>query len=574
MTPPYLRELIAICCFLPILGFAQSPFIQSDIYFDLCRFDSSVTVNQPSTHFFYQTTNNEFDGPIDSSFCANLVGENALYLDLSDYDFDRVLFIAQNIQEPFLPDLEPYENYLIDRYFRLENVEIDRESIVEDSIFSGIRVGYQFNDAVTGVSGQRESLFFFDTTGTGYYSYGESCFYSERFQNQQLTYLVAAFKLKATGSEPKIIPYRLGVIPKEEERSAVDYFEIIVPNSNDNGPFESYMNNAVRTVEPGGGYNFYLQQNDTLLPSTQNIRFTDANIFPNRTSQEELILHAYESTLYTPPYTGIRGGLVEGQDSLRHQLTLSFIDAFPSCYYMIVDLWVPNGVTYLFGDGNVEFAGPSNCFILREGGCLAIAENSTFNYGYRGIGLLATKHGSRLDLEAGSTLNINVLWHLAQDPLSGRDNDTHVYMKRGSKLVFGPQAELDRSHPDGQGYLYIHLAPGASVDWKNLSAEERALIRIVQPDYALDSSRENQLLVYPNPTLGAFFVQIPPGLEDENASVEVYDQLGKLLLNQEISTRSNQGAIQLEQAASLPSGIYTVKLSTNQKAWNTQLIIR
>jgi hypothetical protein len=62
--------------------------------------------------------------------------------------------------------------------------------------------------------------------------------------------------------------------------------------------------------------------------------------------------------------------------------------------------------------------------------------------------------------------------------------------------------------------------------------------------------------MYPNPSTSATTIQLPHNIS--KGTVKVYDNLGRVVLNQEISNESNE-----LNTSSLPSGNYLVVLRTD-----------
>ena len=84
---------------------------------------------------------------------------------------------------------------------------------------------------------------------------------------------------------------------------------------------------------------------------------------------------------------------------------------------------------------------------------------------------------------------------------------------------------------------------------------------ITEPDMAINST---QLSVYPNPTSGVFNIETD-GL---NTELKVYDALGRMILNQYLSTKTGTFSLDNE-----PNGVYLLVLK-GQKGMIKQVLIK
>jgi hypothetical protein len=81
-----------------------------------------------------------------------------------------------------------------------------------------------------------------------------------------------------------------------------------------------------------------------------------------------------------------------------------------------------------------------------------------------------------------------------------------------------------------------------------------------------EASNGNSFVIFPNPTSGNFYIDFKSNTID-NASVEVYDAIGKLVLTEKINT--SLISISLDQYT---KGIYSVRIKNNGTYHVTRII--
>jgi nitrate reductase NapAB chaperone NapD len=89
------------------------------------------------------------------------------------------------------------------------------------------------------------------------------------------------------------------------------------------------------------------------------------------------------------------------------------------------------------------------------------------------------------------------------------------------------------------------------------------------PDFNSVSESENlsELVLYPNPAKTHVLIHSPIALE--NASIEVLDMTGKLI----ITPKSVNGSTLPLSISSLEPGVYIIKVSSEKSQWASSLII-
>lgn len=568
--------LLAVCGWLIATSLsAQFPSIQSTIAQIQCPYDNGTTVNQSTVYEFYRTVDDTYEGEIDSSWCADFQQDGINYvLDLSDFDSSRALFVTIRFPEDQGPIIQPYFQHEIQQSMWLDDASVAAEDDSCSGEFcNGIFLEYDFHDEVTNIDSNR--FIAYELAGSVYLEeVGPTCFFSERFNEQRLRSLTLKMQIATNGPNPRLTPYTLELLEAYFTSQRIESITFGPEHYNGEG-YAAYADEVIIAEEPEGFFvNYYPPQVEDALPSSDNYRYMDVNIIPNVDSVEDIELMFYQETLLSyPSFSGIRGGLVAGSDSLRHALTITMDDNFMmySCLEIFFEVAIANNVTYRFGSGTIGLANKSSCFSIAPGGKFAIAANSHFNYGKANTatGLFATKPNGWVDLEPNSQLTINSNWQLAHppnDPTAG----SHVDLQPGSQLIFGKNATLFRSHPQGAGYLYVHLN-GGSINVDALSPEERSLIRYVYPENLDLNTPLRDLTIYPNPASNYVEVVIPEEFINQQLEAQLFDATGrKLLTTTEVAT---DRLFSFPFGRHLPQGVYRLFVTNGAETHSAKLMV-
>lgn len=548
---------LLLLCLLPTLLLAQDriPYqswynIQNDFSEQVCPYDSSEMVVLPTQWAVYQTLDGRWDGTVDSSQCLTFFQmDNDWLIDLETLNPDLPLFFRYKMegQEVELPSNGLYRG--IGSYWT------DAQVVLADScaneMCSGMlaiyNVPYSADSTVQRVV--RELV--------GQYKEANGCWTTENLDSIYLEEYIMKFtfdeeNLSGLTFKPQNF-YSEELDPSWEYGPAYAFvfYEYMAISET---TYRGYLSDAAFSDD---WYLFYyIQQNTTGFPSFNNYTYVEA--FPDLPADTVLDLILYfesEDELNFQPFTGIRGALVEGSDSLRHNLTLDF--AMPNlCQAFIVDVIVPDNTTYLMGDGSFEFGNSRSCFMFQTGGTLAIKEEASFEYGREAIGVLGLAGGGHLDLKTNSTLTVDNRMQLVAMTGSEREQ-AYAHLAPGSTLRFGPNSSLKRSQGKNM-YLNVYMN-GGTLDDSELSAEERQLIRRIYPETPLPTA--GRALVSPNPSSGEVMLVLD-GESTTNWPYQVIDNLGREVANGKLEALA-QGRYRLQPSTSMSNGLYRVLIQTD-----------
>ncbi|MEM9260609.1 MAG: hypothetical protein AAGA62_13240, partial [Bacteroidota bacterium] len=332
----------------------------------------------------------------------------------------------------------------------------------------------------------------------------------------------------------------------------VERFEFYAGSEQAPGVYRAYLY-EVAYPNPWFG-SFYVQHPATEIPSFSNMYYSEAFppiIVDSAVDMTIVFDFGTEDQLLFQPFTGVRGALVDGSDSIRHHLTLEF-DQPNICQIIWVDVIAPDNTTYLLGSGSYEFANSQSCFMFMDGGKLAIKENAEFHYGDNGVGVLGLSREGWLELRKGATFEINNKLALVA-PNGGPSEQAYVRLAPGSTLRFGPAASLYRTQ--GKNMDLNVFMDGGVLDDSELSAEERSLIRRIYPNRQPPVA--GLARVSPNPSTGVDMILWTEVEATDPLPYKLYDNLGRLLDHGQAEAMGN-GRFHLPDQQQLPPGVYRI----------------
>ena len=361
LNPTRMKKLyfcVLIGCFGLEAANAQSSL--GNIYYNdlesrTCPYNESETVLWAEGWAIYQTTNGLWDGPVDSTRCITVeAGGFSPTIDLSQINPEQPLFIrSTDIQNSSL-----IPNYI---YLSASSVQPNTGSILKlgtdcpGGLCSGLITRINIPAETPGERSERTYKASID--GDNFEYYIESCITTERFEDQLLETFVVKFtfeEAELSGQELRLF-YSDFVGAYDEVAS---FSELVFPDGSFDG--DSY-DATIRDVVEGELWNtnFLGLYADTTYPSANNPFFIEAQPEVNTTAPQELNLYTGPyGNIRFQPFTQVRGALVEGSDSIRHELNV-INEGMDWCLGVIIDLvfdgptnlvrWWPSGLWR--GDG-------------------------------------------------------------------------------------------------------------------------------------------------------------------------------------------------------------------------------
>ena len=175
----------------------------------------------------------------------------------------------------------------------------------------------------------------------------------------------------------------------------------------------------------------------------------------------------------------------------------------------------------------------------------------------------------KLDAETFQVLNYS---HFNQTTLTGNA----LYFKFPNIQLVDSISDPEKS----KGFIQYRIKPkiglkvGASVknrafiyfDYNKPVITNTTVNTVVKEVSVEKNDWQNKIIVYPNPSDGLYYIELPEKSTMQGVTAEVYNLLGKVVWNGRL-TQSNPLDI-----TALPSGIYLLKLTDAEKTYNQRLI--
>lgn len=529
-----------------------------------CPFDSTHLLLQADDWLIYQTLDDTWNGVIDSTKCLGVKDTlGKLIIELDQVDIDKPVFVKNMMNDTTKISLFPdwiYESYA--------SIETSDETFVnfspncENGFCTGAILGIEIPDSAGTSSLIKTHIDPSESTTDKYYNF---CLVTEGFDEIYLKEVVFKFKLLNSLSEGLWFrPQNVSLYgPDEYYINRIDQDTFVYNYSYNSG--DSSYNVGLFDIGMGEypiGGNYILTYHDTTYPNIQDISYLDLTPFENDTFQTTInIFVEYEQTLYPQPYTQFRGGLIEGNDSIRHQINI-INNGGNFCFSETgIDVILEGRSNYIHQGGDIKFGAQTSCFLFKNGASFILADDTDFEYGKNGLGMLVLGQGGTIKLGKNSTLLINNRMVLVEDPsLFGEVDNQQIYMElnEGSTLAFGEQAYLTNDFSiDRNMKLNIYMN-GGILDDSKLSAKELEVINLIYPTPP-EVFMEN-VKVFPNPTSGNLTFSMI--LENEDSvEIEVYDLAGRFIFTKRENGEKGKNDFQI-QVNGLSKGVYFFKIKT------------
>lgn len=497
-----------LCIFCTTTAFGQ--FYYSTAFFNYdtlpCPFDNTKTLVFPKGWYLYQTTDDTWAGPVDSSRCIGVepfAPFDQPRIDLSQIDPQKALFLRARPSEfAGQPSLEPNALYNAGISFHVSDaatLPVPGTGCIEDmctGLFIGIAVpGPQ--RIQTGVlnGGNFPPNYFYRDINT--------CFPTEYFFSQNLNELVAKFTFPPGADLNGHYLYLdyASVEPGNGPPGLIS--EVTVGPNNYNSTTGEYDINVEDAVSNGGFFfeNFILQYTAPTFPSAQEPSYVIGSIDPNSPEQEtiNLIVSPFQ-TLEIQPFTYLAGALVAGSDTLRHLVNL--VNNGGDICMNFVDFVVGGGDEFRYGSGSLYMNNAFSCMKFRSESALRVLEGSTLHYGNDGTGMLALCAGSTIALERNATMIVDGVLNMSECNNDIPPQQLYMDLPPGSKLIFTDKARLTNRYSQGQQmHLNVRML-GGTIDDAALAPEDRELIRRIYPEPSVEFA--DNVSIAPNPFADVF----------------------------------------------------------------------
>lgn len=553
--------LLNVCLTLNIL-FPGNIFCQqipsADAYTaedTVCIWDNTVSFTTTKRYTAYQTTDNTFNGPIDSNYCVSLRYEEAfsgLSFWPADFDLSRSIYIKAQINDNEQIPLEKDAVYMLEEDFLNSTDGLIFGNDCPELICSGLIIGITIPDSTLTSDTTRWHVISGDS-----YDYN-TCFATEKFEDQKLNSLIYKFTIN-----PDLVEV------------AKDYSPPYINQLGDVQLITDLTNVYGNYV--GGEYNVYdyyflsypigvLKYDNLTYPSTSYFDYIDVSPNPNTTEVQIINLTINEGyTLLTQPYVQLRGAQVEG-DTLRHEVNL--INNGGTFCVSVAEMIFDGNTHYIFKKGAMDLYSPMSCLMFRNGASIEVADDGHLAYGKNGTGVLGLGSGGTIKIGKNASLTINNRVSIIKNPNSVYSGDIYMNLNKGSKLTFGQGASITNDEKSlSGGHLCIYMN-GGELDMSGLDDFSRQLIRLIYPEQ--EKTMSANMHVYPNPVQNSFTVEIV-SVEATTGEINITGLNGAVIYTKKYELEAGINAIKI-QIQDLKPGAYTIQCKTNAENGSTTFV--
>ena len=456
---------------LPVLAQAQPQlpgFSPQDTVTINCPLDSTIQILTYSDWEAYQTVDDLWNGPRDSTVCVDLAHVQGQfvysYIDVDQIDAARPVFLRWRSDSANAIHLTPDNEYALDMG-NWSSLGFDGSNACPGGACTGWRAAVR----IPHWSGVGTDLRWYQSTYNPNSWSGSPfhlCIPTEHFAQNDLMELVVSFKASTTVSGQR---FQLAWPDITDLTANANLTPLTQNNLADyqNGPSGYYF-------YPNWANNFLVMYPDTTYPDINHERYLDFAPIPNTTDSQQVQVSLDPSIGFNfQPFTQLRGGLVLGSDSLRHSIDLINNGADICLSYSIVEVILGPGDSYTHVSGHVDLGGDHACIQFKPNSTLEVAAGSTFHYGEGGRGMLFLRAGSHVQLDANAELDLRGTLVLGPRPDATGTEDLRVVLKDGAKLTFAPGSKIVNASGFGQGMMLEVVLDGGSADLSGLSGPDR-----------------------------------------------------------------------------------------------------
>lgn len=553
--------LLNVCLTLNIL-FPGNIFCQqipsADAYTaedTVCIWDNTITFTTTKKYTAYQTTDNTFNGPIDSNYCVSLKYDEAfsgLSFWPADFDLSRSIYIKAQINDNEQIPLEKDAVYMLEEDFLNGTDGLIFGNTCPELICSGLIIGITIPDSTLTSDTTRWHVISGDS-----YDYN-TCFATEKFEDQKLNSLIYKFTINPDLAEV-----------------AKDYSPPYINQLGDVQLITDLTNVEGNYV--GGEYNVYdyyflsypigvLKYDNLTYPSTSYFDYIDVSPNPNTADVQIINLTINEGyTLLTQPYVQLRGAQVEG-DTLRHEVNL--INNGGTFCVSVAEMIFDGNTHYIFKKGAMDLYSPMSCLMFRNGASIEVADDGHLAYGKNGTGVLGLGSGGTIKIGKNASLTINNRVSIIKNPNSVYSGDIYMNLNKGSKLTFGQGASITNDEKSlSGGHLCIYMN-GGELDMSSLDDFSRQLIRLIYPEQ--EKTMSANMHVYPNPVQNSFTVEIVSA-EATIGEIKILGLNGAVIFAKKYELENGINAIKI-QIPDLKPGAYTIQCITTMENGSTTFV--
>lgn len=530
-----------------------------------CPSDTTTIIYTFANWEVYQTEDDTWYGPrVPACIEVSSVNWNA-HIMTENLLPDKAIFIRCKLDESNKILLSENSVYQLEYFFKnfVANNALDTTFACPGGMCTGVGLGIQIPDS-TGTSFDKRwykspTRNFIDSFSSEEYV-SNSCIPTEKFiDGNYLTDFYLSVKPLSLAANDYIQLNTGAEYNFRELNIFEEYYILSEQELNDWVSSDNNVNLASFSWWIGFGVD-YLVYEDTAYPSNDHWSYYDLHPTPNTADPQNInLILDYDISLLFQPFTAVRGDLVAGSDSIRHQVNI-INNGSDFCMGGSLEALLSENVEYRHYNGHFDFSSPRACVQIGKGGSFKVMEGSTLYYGNNGLGMMLWRTGGKMTLEKNAQLYIDNLLMMADYAGEAPGQRLYLSLSEGSTLRFGPHAHLSNSSShDPDLKLYV-LMKGGFLDDSQLPEEDRALIVRVYDEQP--GTYDDNIAVLNNPISDELALQ---WISDENLQYEseVFGLDGRLIFKQQGAVETGQNTFSFD-TRSLPAGLYVIYVKTDK----------
>lgn len=505
-----------------------------------CSWDSSQNISQDTHWEAYQTQNDKWDGPKDSSKCIGIVASQII---LADIDPNKPIFVRYLMPNPNFYVLWP--NQLYANQYSAPSLTGNSTFLLADSICpnqqcTGIKLGIKIPDSISTGTATRwyNGNFTRDpfSFGTGF------CFPSEKFPGQLIQEIFYRIQLDQYDSSSVLFLSGLDI----SEPPIYDTTSSFTLDNTTSSP-------SINLFNP-----FLMLHADSAYPGPNHPFYIDVKLQPPSNQQKTLFLNVEPLAYLTgQPFTELRGDTVTGGNGTRHQVVVvNQGGTFCVAFFEVV---FRKGNGFRHEAGKLTFQDASGCMAFHPGSFLEVADGATLRYGENGLGVILLKEG--VDVRLGKQSELRIANRLVLDALS-EDGHVHIYLPPGRKLTFTQSAQIlvgsKSANPEAK--LVVHMRGGELDDSQLAPSSRNRIVKLVEKAFAnyLESAQIRYGSTDSEPYVHLFCDELT------SLDLRIIDLKGREVWHKHVTV--NQGPSQITlPTGELTSALYFLRLGDGQK---------
>lgn len=529
-----------------------------------CPWDTNLSYPQVDHWIAYQTLNDQWDGPVDSSICIPTWDPSAgigARVNLESIDPNRALFFRMQVDSPGL-ELKPDWIYQLFFHMSINGASLNQADTCNGPC-SSLNIGMLIPDS----SGTSSVLRWYEypsslspwlginrycqiTEGFSTLNGLKEFYFKLRFDNVSAGDKWGLYECDFYEGQFFWEPCLIDSILADYYDSQIDHYR--VRGYDLSSQCASSFSNNILVHYNASGY-----------PSPSNKSYVPVRPHPNSSSVDTIdIIIDQNNTFNFQPFTELIGDTIIG-DTLRHVVNL-VNDGSIMCVPDIVELTFGGGTNYIHQGGGFELQGRRSCVQLAKDGKLILGEGSTLHYGSNGLGMLLYRPRGSIELRSGSTLHFEGTFILQEPKHSTQRGEVFIRLPKTTSLIFEPGARIRNELSIDQAMKLNVLMEGGTIDLSGLSAEDREKVRLIYPDK--HEERDPILSVWPNPA-SSFVNVVWTAPADDEVTVQWFSAAGRLVGSETFYAEKGLQTAQLK-VPNRAEGLYHVRLITHRKAYS------